>query len=100
MSTPEARLRAGLDRLVGAAVLTRDQADAVLREASVDAEPEPEHRYGWTTVLAEVGGYIGAAFVVAAVAVVHRIRTGTSCRPARGSQSSPSRRRPCWWRRS
>jgi hypothetical protein len=65
MSTPEARLRAGLDRLVGEGVLSRGQADAVLREASVESEP----RHGWTTVLAEVGGYIGAAFVVAAVAV-------------------------------
>jgi hypothetical protein len=65
MSTPEARLRAGLDRLVGEGALSRDQADAVLREASV----EPEQRHGWTTVLAEVGGYVGAAFVVAAVAV-------------------------------
>jgi hypothetical protein len=69
MSTPETRLRAGLDRLVGDGVLSRDQADAVLREARLDAEPEPEQRHGWTTVLAEVGGYVGAAFVVAAVAV-------------------------------
>ena len=100
MSTPEARLRAGLERLVGEGVLTPEQADAVLREASLEpvspgagapaagpptagayaagthvagvpttAGTAAERRPAWTAVLAEVGGYVGAAFVAAAVAV-------------------------------
>jgi hypothetical protein len=95
MTTLETRLQSGLERLVGQGVLTREQADAVLREASVEpATPTAgaatagapaagapatgvpaaggaaaERRPGWTAVLAEVGGYVGAAFVAAAVAV-------------------------------
>jgi hypothetical protein len=83
-------LETALDRLVARGTLDRAQADAVLAELATAAHggtglPGPagsadrsiaeptagSAREGraWTTVLAEVGGYIGAAFVLAAVLV-------------------------------
>ena len=65
-------LHTALDRLVARGALTRSQADAVLTEVGAGGStrsPAGTERRGWTTVLAEVGGYIGAAFVAAAVLV-------------------------------
>lgn len=92
-------LEAALDRLVDRGTLGRDQADAVLAElaeAALGAVPgattgavvgsvpstapgspgnPPATPFGgrpgraWTAVLAEVGGYVGAAFVIAAAIV-------------------------------
>ena len=65
-------LHTALDRLVARGALTRSQADAVLTEVGAGVStrsPAGTERRGWTTVLAEVGGYIGAAFVAAAVLV-------------------------------
>ena len=76
-------MEAALDRLVARGTLGRDQADAVLAELAEAALGAPAGPVtgpvpgpsvdlpgrAWTAVLAEVGGYIGAAFVFAAVAV-------------------------------
>lgn len=66
------QLRHALDRLVTSGVLTTDQAGAVRREvaavrASGGAAPI---RPTWITVLAEIGGYVGGAFVLGAAAVL------------------------------
>lgn len=79
-STP---LEAALERLVSDGTITQEQARAVARETGPWPQPtQPQHlaegptqraaagRGSWTTVLAEVGGYVGGAFVVAAVAVL------------------------------
>jgi hypothetical protein len=67
-------LTEALDRLIGRGTLSKAQAEAVLAEVGMapGAVPPPTaeaDRRGWTTVLAEVGGYIGAAFVIAAALV-------------------------------
>lgn len=63
------RLDAGLARLVAAGTLNQAQADAVRRElADVPAGATPqERRPAWLSLIAEVGGYVGAAFVFAAI---------------------------------
>jgi hypothetical protein len=63
------RLDAGLARLVAAGTLNQAQADAVRRElADVPAGAIPqERRPAWLSLIAEVGGYVGAAFVFAAI---------------------------------
>jgi hypothetical protein len=67
--SPEARsLQAALARLVADGTLTADQAHAVLVEALPSRPTEPG-RPSWTALLSEIGGYVGGAFVVAAVAV-------------------------------
>lgn len=64
------QLTGALDRLVLRGTLDRRQADAVLTEVGAPATgPTGPQGRAWTTVLAEVGGYVGAAFVVAAVLV-------------------------------
>jgi hypothetical protein len=62
-------LAAALERLVETGTLTRDQAEAVRTNFHTDLERRPDEGEGglsWTPILAEVGGYIGAAFVFAA----------------------------------
>jgi hypothetical protein len=83
--SPARPLREALARLVSRGTLTAEQADAVLAETLGAAAPvaatRPERpRRTWTSVLAEVGAYVGGAFVVAAIAVFtgqgwHRIGT-------------------------
>jgi hypothetical protein len=63
-----------LERLVGQGTITRGQADAVRSNFHLDfrAHQGRSERAGepnsnsWSAILAEVGGYVGAAFVVAA----------------------------------
>jgi hypothetical protein len=74
-------LAAALERLIQNGTLTREQANAVrtdfhadlgtsLQSAAAD-RPREQQNNSWTPVLAEVGGYVGAAFVfAAAVALV------------------------------
>lgn len=64
-------LAAALERLVENRTLTQEQADAVRTDFHTDLQTESdqssqERNNSWTAILAEVGGYIGAAFVVAA----------------------------------
>jgi len=63
------RLDIALRRLVADARLTDTQADAVRAEFAAVTTPTPE-RQSWTAVLPEVGGYVGAAFVMAAALVL------------------------------
>jgi hypothetical protein len=64
----EDRVSEALGRLIAAGTLSPDQAEAVRHE--VDARPAPdEPRRNLGRALAEVGGYVGAAFVFAAIAV-------------------------------
>ena len=74
------RLDVALDRLVGSGRLTTDQAaavrgefaatgDAILPAAGPSPRPAPPAT-SWRVILPEVGGYVGAAFVVAATAVL------------------------------
>jgi len=83
---PPGPLNEALARLVSRGTLTPEQADAVLAEtlgpAAVPARTSRPRgpRRAWTSVLAEVGAYVGGAFVVAAIAVFtgqgwHRIGT-------------------------
>ena len=71
---------AALDRLVAAGTLTPDQADAVRHELGRVSRPAPppsdDRDSSWTTVLAEVAGYVGAAFVFAAAIVLAAPRWG------------------------
>jgi hypothetical protein len=62
-------LAAALERLTQDGTLTREQAAAVRTGFHLDlqAQAEPSDERSWTPVLAEVGGYVGAAFVVGAV---------------------------------
>jgi hypothetical protein len=62
------RLDSALQRLVADARLTGTQADAVRAEFAA-VKPTPQ-RPSWTAVLPEVGGYVGAAFVLAATLVL------------------------------
>src|SRR5690606_38883766 len=77
----EAALRAALDRLGGGGTLSAEQADAVRREVDSwrppteppPTEPPPTEPPAaapaprpWTMLLAEVGGYVGGAFVLGA----------------------------------
>jgi hypothetical protein len=61
-------LAAALQRLIEDGTLTREQAEAVSStfRADLQSRPADDHGLSWTPVLAEVGGYVGAAFVVAA----------------------------------
>lgn len=75
MSDPaEPVLATSLQRLIDNGTLTREQADAVRTDFHTDlqsrADRPEESRNSWTPVLAEVGGYVGAAFVVAAAAAL------------------------------
>jgi len=78
-------LAAALERLIENGTLTREQADAVRTDFHADLrtglqsnagrpseqQPGEQQNNSWTPVLAEVGGYVGAAFVfAAAVALV------------------------------
>lgn len=77
MSTP---LEQALARLVADGTLTGDQARAVAREVAAlpaTAAPQAPHapsrdrdRPAWTTLVAEIGGYVGGAFVLAAALVL------------------------------
>ena len=72
-SGSDSRLAAALSRLVDAGTLTPEQAAAVRREMTTTAGPHPaagEPARSWTGVLAEVGGYVGAAFVLGAILVL------------------------------
>jgi hypothetical protein len=62
------RLDIALQHLVADARLTGAEADTVRAEFAA-VKPTPE-RQPWTAVLPEVGGYVGAAFVVAAALVL------------------------------
>jgi non-ribosomal peptide synthetase component F len=66
----EAALAATLTRLQGATALTQAQADAVAREFTAEytqpIERAERENPRWSSILGEVGGYIGSAFVVAA----------------------------------
>src|SRR5512142_2065744 len=66
------RLRAALDRLVAAGTITPAQAAAVRQEVASDGTAPGTRlaRPTWTTVLAEIGGYVGGAFVFGAAAVL------------------------------
>lgn len=71
-------LAAALERLVTNGTLTRAQAEAVRTDFQADLRSDLQRRpdqrsddsSSWTPVLAEVGGYLGAAFVVAAAAAL------------------------------
>jgi hypothetical protein len=84
-TTPESALAKALDRLLTARTLTRPQADAVRTEfdaersragaltpsTPVTSRPDgAEH--GWSSMLSEVGGYVGATFVFAAAVALVR----------------------------
>ncbi|MBI4940311.1 MAG: DUF2157 domain-containing protein, partial [Actinobacteria bacterium] len=85
MSTP---LEQALGRLVADGTLTDDQARAVSRELTAQApgvagavpgavpRPRSADRPGWTTLVAEIGGYVGGAFVLAAAIVLTGPRWG------------------------
>ncbi|HST85762.1 MAG TPA: hypothetical protein VLL08_28745 [Kineosporiaceae bacterium] len=62
-------LAGALERLVQNGTLSGEQADAVRTSFHLALQTDQQHRprtTPWTAVLAEVGGYVGAAFVVAA----------------------------------
>jgi hypothetical protein len=60
-------LAAALERLITQGTLTREQAEAVRADFHAGLTDQPERNgNSWTPILAEVGGYVGAAFVVAA----------------------------------
>jgi len=63
-------LATALERLIENGTLTREQADAVRTGFRTDLSrtdrTDESEGNSWTPVLAEVGGYVGAAFVVAA----------------------------------
>ncbi|HEX2809374.1 MAG TPA: DUF2157 domain-containing protein [Kineosporiaceae bacterium] len=68
---PGRSVDAALSRLVTDGTLTPEQADAVRRELSTQPPPGPSAESdSWTPVLAEVGGYVGGAFVAAAAVVL------------------------------
>lgn len=71
-SSPSA-LSTALSRLVAKGTLTADQARAVLDEMAVASGATGAgaavRKPAWSAVLAEIGGYVGGAFVVAAIAV-------------------------------
>ena len=79
MSTP---LEQALGRLVADGTLTGDQATAVTREVETlatqslgtrpaAAQPVRDRsRPAWTALVAEIGGYVGGAFVLAAALVL------------------------------
>jgi hypothetical protein len=74
---PDSRIQSALRHLVEQGTLTPGQADAVRREldlppAGAHAAPGDDARSGiaWTSILAEVGGYVGAAFVLASAVVL------------------------------
>lgn len=84
MSTP---LEQALGRLVADGTLTDEQARAVSRELASQAPgtpgvpvghagPRSADRPGWTTLVAEIGGYVGGAFVLAAAIVLTGPRWG------------------------
>lgn len=62
------RLNIALEHLVADARLTEAEADTV--RAEFDAVRITPRRPPWTAVLPEVGGYVGAAFMLAAVLVL------------------------------
>ncbi len=75
MTTEPARERdlvAMLDRWVAAGLLASDQALAISRhEAAADVGASPaQRRAGWRPWLAEVVGYVGAAFALGALALI------------------------------
>jgi hypothetical protein len=77
-------LAGSLQRLIDQGTLTREQADAVRTtfhanlESQANSHPTGPSQTGgrdeasnsWTSILAEVGGYVGVAFVVAAAAAL------------------------------
>lgn len=70
--SPEAALAATLSRLLGSTALTAEQADAVARGFAAEYQPIGVKPGGWvrSSILAEVGGYVGTVFVIAAVAAL------------------------------